>query len=208
MNHLTFIGLHHFLLLSARIGASCRTNSAKRLYRITPSRRGHSVPVPAPAPSNEGLVHQPPDDPGNPTVDFHGEKRSNQTHQSTTDADALLARKGSGKEAKLSYNGNLPTENRHGLIVNTEVFPANGRARRGDGYAGEDSGGPASHHRRRQRLRHAGSWPSDGICTSLRTWHRARSEAAAAQSMPERHGTKATRSVSRKGNALKSVLAG
>ncbi len=74
--------------------------------------------------------NQPPDDPGNPTVDFHGEKRSNQTHQSTTDADALLARKGSGKEAKLSYNGNLLTENRNGLIVNVEVFPANGLAER------------------------------------------------------------------------------
>jgi transposase len=73
---------------------------------------------------------QPPEDPGNPTVDFHGEKRSNQTHESTTDPDALLARKGSGKEAKLSYNGNLLTENRHGLIVNTEVFPANGLAER------------------------------------------------------------------------------
>jgi transposase len=73
---------------------------------------------------------QPPDDPGNPTVNFHGEKRSNQTHESTTDADALLARKGSGKEAKLSYNGNLLTENRNGLIVNTEVFPANGMAER------------------------------------------------------------------------------
>jgi len=73
---------------------------------------------------------QPPDDPGNPTVNFHGEKRSNQTHESTTDADALLARKGSGKEAKLSYNGNLLTENRNGLIVNTEVFPASGLAER------------------------------------------------------------------------------
>jgi transposase len=72
----------------------------------------------------------PPDDPGNPTVDFHGENRSNQTHESTTDADALLARKGNGKEAKLSYNGNLLTENRNGLIVNTEVFPANGMAER------------------------------------------------------------------------------
>src|SRR6202161_4961945 len=41
------------------------------------------------------------DDPGNPTVDFHGEKRSNQTHQSTTDPDAMLAKKGAGKEAKL-----------------------------------------------------------------------------------------------------------
>jgi len=73
---------------------------------------------------------QPPDDPGNPTVDFHGETRSNQTHESTTDPDALLARKGSGKEAKLSYNANLLVENRNGLIVNTEVFQANGTAER------------------------------------------------------------------------------
>ncbi len=72
----------------------------------------------------------PPDDPGNPAVNFHGEKRSNQTHESTTDPDALLARKGNGKEAKLSYNGNLLTENRNGLIVNTEVFQANGTAER------------------------------------------------------------------------------
>src|SRR6185437_13029358 len=55
--------------------------------------------------------NRPPDDPGNPTVNFHGEKRSNQTHESATDPDALLARKGNGKEAKLSYNGNLLTEN-------------------------------------------------------------------------------------------------
>jgi hypothetical protein len=46
----------------------------------------------------------PEDDPGNPTVDFHGEERSNQTHPSTTDPDALHARKGPGKEAKLSYS--------------------------------------------------------------------------------------------------------
>jgi IS5 family transposase len=72
----------------------------------------------------------PPDDPGNATVDFHGEKRSNQTHASQTDPEAKLARKGRGKEAKLSYNGNLLVENRHGLIVNTEVFEANGTAER------------------------------------------------------------------------------
>lgn len=72
----------------------------------------------------------PPDDPGNPTVDFHGEKRSSETHESTTDSDARLARKGSGKEAKLSYQGNLLTENRNGLIVTTEVFQANGTAER------------------------------------------------------------------------------
>jgi transposase len=72
----------------------------------------------------------PPDDPGNPTVNFHGEKRSNQTHESTTDPDALLARKGNGKEAKLSYCGNLAIENRNGLIVDTELFQANGTAER------------------------------------------------------------------------------
>jgi transposase len=72
----------------------------------------------------------PPDDPGNPTVNFHGESRSNDTHESTTDTDARLARKGNGKEAKLSYNGNLLTENRNGLIMNTEVFLANGTAER------------------------------------------------------------------------------
>jgi transposase len=72
----------------------------------------------------------PPDDPGNPTVNFHGEKRSNDTHESATDADARLARKGYGKEAKLSYNGNLLTENRNGLIVNTELLQANGTAER------------------------------------------------------------------------------
>lgn len=72
----------------------------------------------------------PPDDPGNPSIDFHGEKRSNQTHTSTTDPDALLARKGTGKEAKLSYNGNLLVENRHGLIVTAELLQANGTAER------------------------------------------------------------------------------
>ena len=71
-----------------------------------------------------------PDDPGNPTVDFHGEKRSNETHESTTDPDALLARKGKGKEAKLSYNGNLLVENRNGLIVNAELLQATGLAER------------------------------------------------------------------------------
>jgi hypothetical protein len=72
----------------------------------------------------------PPDDPGNPTVDFHGEKRSNQTRASRTDPEALLARKANGQEAKLSYSGNLLVENRNGLIVNTEVFQANGTAER------------------------------------------------------------------------------
>jgi transposase len=66
----------------------------------------------------------PPDDRGNPTVNFHGEKRSNDTHESQ------LARKGPGKEAKLSYSGNLLVENGNGLIVDAEVFQANGTAER------------------------------------------------------------------------------
>jgi transposase len=72
----------------------------------------------------------PPDDPGNRAVNFHGQERSNETHESKSDPDALLARKGKGKEAKLSYNGNLLVENRNGLIVNAELLQANGRAER------------------------------------------------------------------------------
>src|SRR5881227_363371 len=72
----------------------------------------------------------PPDDPGNPTVNFHGEKRSNQTHESTTDPDALLARKGSGKEAKLSYTGNVLMDNRNGLVADVETMQADGTAER------------------------------------------------------------------------------
>lgn len=73
---------------------------------------------------------EPPDDPGNPSVNFRGEKRCNATHESNTDPEAKLARKGPGKEAKLSYNGNLLIENRNGLIVDTEVWEANGTAER------------------------------------------------------------------------------
>ena len=72
----------------------------------------------------------PPDDSGNPTVNFHGEERSNKTHASTTDADAMLARKGPGKEAKLSYSGSVLMENRNGLVVDAEVLPAHGTAER------------------------------------------------------------------------------
>src|ERR1700730_7048161 len=72
----------------------------------------------------------PPDDPGNPTVNFHGESRRNDTHQSTTDPDARLARKGQGKEAKLSYAGHVLLDNRHGLVANVCVTPATGTAER------------------------------------------------------------------------------
>lgn len=72
----------------------------------------------------------PPDDPGNPTVDFHGETRTNATHASTTDPDARLAKKGAGKEAKLSYTGHILMENRNGLAVEVALLPATGTAER------------------------------------------------------------------------------
>ena len=78
----------------------------------------------------EGPEPPPPDDPGNPTVNFHGETRSNATHASTTDPDARLARKGRGKEAKLSYTGHVLMENRNGLAVDVALLPATGTAER------------------------------------------------------------------------------
>jgi transposase len=70
------------------------------------------------------------DDPGNPTVDFHGERRSNATHQSTTDPEARLARKGNGREAQLAYQGHVLMENRNGLAVGATVTAAEGTAER------------------------------------------------------------------------------
>ena len=62
----------------------------------------------------------------NPEVDFHGEKRGNATHVSTTDPEARLAKKGKGKEAKLCYCGHIMTENRNGLIVRATLTSATG----------------------------------------------------------------------------------
>jgi transposase len=78
----------------------------------------------------DGAGGPPPDDPGNPTVDFHGERRSNATHGSTTDPDARLARKAKGHEAKLAYQGHVLMENRHGLAVEGCVTRASGYGER------------------------------------------------------------------------------
>ncbi len=66
----------------------------------------------------------------NPTVDFHGEKRTNETHQSTTDPEARLAKKGRGKEARLCFTGHVLMENRNGLVVEVTLSPATGTAER------------------------------------------------------------------------------
>jgi len=66
----------------------------------------------------------------NDAVDFHGEQRKNDTHESTTDPESRLFKKGKGKEAKLSYMGHVLMENRNGLIIDTELTSATGTAER------------------------------------------------------------------------------
>ncbi len=75
------------------------------------------------APKN-GAAKKTDEDPGNPSVDFKGQKRSNATHESTTDPQARLMRKGTGLEAKLSYGLHALMENRHGLCVQMSVSAA------------------------------------------------------------------------------------
>jgi transposase len=77
-----------------------------------------------------GRQSPPDDDRGNPTVNFRGEKRSNETHESTTDPDAKLFTKLKGNAAKLCYIGNLLTENRNGLVVDALLTQASGYAER------------------------------------------------------------------------------
>jgi hypothetical protein len=69
-------------------------------------------------------------DSGNGSVDFHGEQRTNDTHESKTDPDARLYRKGKGKEAKLCYAGHVLMENRNGLAIDGEITKATGTAER------------------------------------------------------------------------------
>ncbi len=75
-------------------------------------------------------ARRPPDDPRNPTVNFHGETRRNATHQSTTDPEARLIKKASGREAKLAYEAHVLLDNRHGLCVDLAVTTASGTAER------------------------------------------------------------------------------
>jgi transposase len=73
---------------------------------------------------------EPPDDPGNPSVDFRGERRSNTTHESTTDPESKLARKSNGTTARLSFSLHSLMENRNGLLVDFRIAQANGTAER------------------------------------------------------------------------------
>ncbi len=81
--------------------------------------------------SKDDSDQEPPSGSGlNPDVDFKGEKRKNDPHQSTTDPEARLYKKGKGKEAKLCYAGHILMENRNGLVVDHRLTPATGTAER------------------------------------------------------------------------------
>jgi transposase len=87
----------------------------------------------------------PPASGSNPTVNFHGQRRTNATHQSTTDPDARLYKKARGREARLGYLGHVLMEHRSGLIVKTRVTPADGYGERDAAVVMVD--GVPGHHR-------------------------------------------------------------
>ena len=103
----------------------------------------------------------------NPEVNFRGEKRCNETHVSTTDPEAQLARKGLGKEAKLSFGGHVLMENRNGLAVDVTITQATGTAEweaAGPGYVGTAAWSAPGDGRSGQALRYrrlCGGMPRD-----------------------------------------------
>jgi len=106
----------------------------------------------------DGGPGEPPDDPSNPTVNFRGERRTNATHQSTTDPEARLARKGPGKEARLCYSANALMENRNTILIDLQVEPADelrGAARSHRDGRWQLARQPTDHTGRRPRLRHS-----------------------------------------------------
>ena len=100
----------------------------------------------------------PPDDPGNPTVDYRGEKRSNETHESKSDPEAQMARKGPGKEAKLSYSGESAGGESQRVDCGQPGVGSHGHggALCGAGNAAGTSGKQAGDGGWRQGLRHGG----------------------------------------------------
>ena len=138
----------------------------------------------------------PPDDPGNPTVNFHGETRTNDTHQSTTDPDALLCRKSKGREAKLGYLGHVVLDNRCGLIANgcgTPPAPLNARPRccclKRSGWTGRSAGTGTLMWRRSSRA--PAPWGSPRMSPRRR---------GIARLTGARRGMRGTRSVNANGN--------
>jgi IS5 family transposase len=124
------------------------------------SECAETAPLPEPADTPETKP-----DHRNAEVNFHGQKRSNATHISTTDVEARLYRKGRGKEARLSYLGHTLMENRSGLIVETSVTTASGYAEREAALAMIESHRP---ERRRLTLGADKGYDAAGFVKDLR----------------------------------------
>jgi len=121
-------------------------------------------------PKGEEAGRKSDDDPGNPTVDYRGEKRGNATHESKTDPEARLRRLGRGKEAHLYHSGHVVMENRNGLCVGVMVDEADGHAERRCAKA------LVRHLRRRHRLRIRTlgmdkGFDDGGFLAELEGWH-------------------------------------
>lgn len=112
--------------------------ASQKSFKRKEEQKGHDQDPPAAAGKDS--------DPGNPSLDFHGEKRTNETHRSTTDPDARLFKKSKGTEAKLCYLGHVMMENRNGLAVDARVTEANGTAER-DAAMGMAMQLPGSHRK-------------------------------------------------------------
>ena len=120
-----------FLYSSARCGARERVVVGRTFHggRHDDRRLGQLKSF-QPKDAAERDSDDKPDDPGNPTVNFHGQKRSNKTHESSTDTDLRLFKKTKGSEAKLAFQGHVLMENRNGLVVNALLTCASGTAER------------------------------------------------------------------------------
>ena len=136
--------------------------------------------------------------------DFHGEKRSNDTHCSTTDPDARLFRKAAGQKAKLCCMGHLMTENRNALIVDARLTRASGRAERATALDMiEDNvrpGGTVGGDKRHRHRRFVGD--AQRSCAHI-TWM---TPTVVRQSMLARHATLATGSSTIKQTSAKKTV--
>jgi len=118
-------------------------------------------------PKGEERSDRPTDgDPGNPTVNFRGEKRKNETHESTTDPESRLLRKAAGKEARLCFGAHALMENRNGLLADLKVTEATGKA---EGQALKEMLGRQARKRIRPRTLGADkAYDQKGIVAMLR----------------------------------------
>jgi transposase len=127
----------HFSLDGTLVEAAASLKSFRPKAEVAKSEEGDRGPGgEGPGGGNRGPAEEVPKRAGrdrNPSVDFHGERRRNDTHASSTDPEALLAKHSPGEAARLAYAGHLLTENRNGLIVQADLSPATGTAERETG---------------------------------------------------------------------------